>query len=375
MNSNSFGNIPFLSTDILNNSVLAWLSALLVFLFLFLILRTIRRVVTNHLQKSFGGTQDLLILELVTATNGFVLLIVALSISALFVALPEPADGALKTFLVITLIVQAGVWGSKVVTSFLVKYLRSRGEEDASSLSAISLLTFVAQFVIWGIVVLLVLENLNVDVTALVAGLGIGGIAVALAVQNILGDLLASLSIVLDKPFVVGDFIIVGDVLGSVEKIGIKTSRIRSLSGEQIIFPNSDLLSSRVRNFKRMFERRIVFSVGVVYNTPESQVQKIPLIIREAIESQEKIRVDRVHFKSFGDFALIFEAVYYVLAPEYNLYMDIQQSINLIIYKRFTEEKIEFAFPTQTLFIESGSQPFLVSQQQMALEKAKKGEK
>lgn len=375
MNSDSFKNIPFLSTIILNNTVLAWLSALLVFLIIFLVLRTIRRVVTNHLKKSLGGTQDLLILELVRATNGFVLFIVALSISALFVSLPEPADGALKTLLVITVIVQAGVWGSKVVTSFLVKYLRSRGEEDASSLSAISLLTFVAQFVIWGIVILLVLENLNVDVTALVAGLGIGGIAVALAVQNILGDLLASLSIVLDKPFVVGDFIIVGDVLGSVEKIGIKTSRIRSLSGEQIIFPNSDLLSSRVRNFKRMFERRVVFTVGVVYNTPESQVQKIPLIIREAIESQEKIRVDRVHFKSFGDFALIFEAVYYVLAPEYNLYMDIQQSINLIIYKRFTEEKIEFAFLTQTLFIESGSQPFLVSQQQMALEKAKIGKK
>ncbi len=171
---------------------------------------------------------------------------------------------------------------------------------------------------------LLALDNLGVDVTALVAGLGVGGIAVALAVQSILGDLFASLSIVLDKPFVIGDFIIVGDLLGTVENVGIKTTRVRSLSGEQLIFSNADLLNSRIRNYGRMYERRVVFTVGVTYDTPRHKLE---------------------------DFSLDFETVYYVQDPAYNLYMDIQQAINLELYQRFADEGIEFAYPTQTLFL------------------------
>ena len=175
--------------------------------------------------------------------------------------------------------------------------------------------------------------------------------AVALAVQNILGDLFASLSIVLDKPFVLGDFLIVDEHLGTVEYIGLKSTRLRSLWGEQIVFSNADLLKSRLRNFGRMFERRIVFPVGVTYQTPRDKLEAIPGIIREAIQAQEKTRFDRSHFKEFGDFSINFESVYYVLVPDYNLYMDIQQAINLQIHKRFEEEGIEFAYPTQTLFV------------------------
>jgi small-conductance mechanosensitive channel len=198
----------------------------------------------------------------------------------------------------------------------------------------------------------LALDNLGIEVTALIAGLGIGGIAVALATQNILGDLFASLLIVLDKPFVLGDFIVVGDFVGHVEKIGLKTTRLRSLSGEQLVVSNNDLLQSRLRNFKRMIERRVLFTVGVTYDTPLEKLAAVPGMIREIIESQPDVRFDRSHFKEFGSYSLNFETVYFVLSPEFGRYMDRQQAINLAIYDRFAQNEIKFAYPTQTLFLE-----------------------
>jgi small-conductance mechanosensitive channel len=224
-------------------------------------------------------------------------------------------------------------------------------KEDAAAATTIGALRFIAKLVLWTAVLLLALDNLGLDITTLVAGLGVGGIAVALALQSVLGDLFASLSIVLDKPFVIGDFIIVGDFLGTVEHIGLKTTRVRSLSGEQLVFSNGDLLSSRIRNYKRMAERRIVFGFGVVYQTPAEQLEAIPGMVREFIESLEKTRFDRAHFKGFGNFSLDFEVVYYVLVPDYNIYMDIQQQINLALYRRFEQDGIEFAYPTQTLYV------------------------
>lgn len=213
-------------------------------------------------------------------------------------------------------------------------------------------LAFVAKFVIYSIVLLVALDNVpGVEITTLIASLGIGGVAVALAVQNILGDLFASLSISLDKPFVIGDFITVGDDAGQVEQIGLKTTRLRSISGEQLIFSNSDLLNSRVRNYKRMQERRIVFSFGVVYSTPAAQLEEIPRRVQEIIEQQENARFDRAHFKSFGNSSLDYEVVYYVLSNDYALYMTIQQAINLALYRLFQEQEIEFAFPTRTVYV------------------------
>jgi small-conductance mechanosensitive channel len=203
----------------------------------------------------------------------------------------------------------------------------------------------------WVVVLLLGLDNLGIDVTALVAGLGVTGIAVALAVQNILGDLFASLSIVLDKPFVIGDFLAVGDMMGSVEYVGLKTTRLRSLSGEQLVFSNSDLLGSRIRNFGRMAERRALFTIGVTYQTPREKLERIPQMIREAVEAQPQTRFDRSHFARYGDSAITFETVYYVTVPEYPVYMDIQQAINLRIHEAFEREGIEFAYPTQTVFL------------------------
>ena len=204
------------------------------------------------------------------------------------------------------------------------------------------------------IILLIALDNLGVNVSALIAGLGVGGIAVALAVQNILGDLFASFSIVLDKPFVIGDFIIVDNFMGTIEHIGLKTTRVRSLSGEQLIFSNSDLLKTRIRNFKRMYERRVVFSIGVVYQTSHEKLTKIPPIIKKIIENQEQTRFDRAHFKEYGSYALNFEIVYWIENPDYNIYMDIQQTINLEIFQQFKREDIEFAYPSQSIFINDG---------------------
>jgi small-conductance mechanosensitive channel len=255
------------------------------------------------------------------------------------------AAAALRTIAVVAFLVQAGIWASAAVRFWLGRYQARQLEADRGAATMIGALGFLAQLLLWSAVALLALDNVGVDITALVAGLGIGGVAIALAVQNILGDLFASLAIVLDKPFVLRDFIIVGDMLGTVEHIGLKTTRVRSLSGEQLIFSNNDLLSSRIRKYGRMFESRVVFTIRVAPPTPRDRLLQAQRIIREAIEEQPQIRFDRCHFAAYGTWSLEFEAVYYVLSPDYNVYMDLQQAINLRIHERFEDAEIELAWP------------------------------
>lgn len=204
---------------------------------------------------------------------------------------------------------------------------------------------------IWVIALIFLLDNLGVKISAVIAGLGIGGIAVALAAQAVLGDLFSYFVIFFDKPFEVGDFIIVGDKMGVIEHIGIKTTRIRALGGEQLVFSNTDLTNSRVHNFKKMEQRRVVFKLGVIYQTRAEKLKIIPRIVQSAIENQEGATFDRGHFAAYGDFSLNFEFVYYVTGADYGKYMDIQQSINLAIFEAFEKEGIEFAYPSQTLFV------------------------
>jgi small-conductance mechanosensitive channel len=224
-----------------------------------------------------------------------------------------------------------------------------RAAHDPARTMGASVLGFIGQAVVWTLILLLALQALGANVTALIASLGVGGIAVALALQNVLGDLFASITILLDKPFVVGDSIVIGDFNGTIEKIGVKSTRLRSVSGEEIIIGNQDLVSSRVRNFKRMRERRQVFTVGLTYDTPRAKLEKIPTIFKEIVTSVPDTRFDRAHFKSFGTSSLDFEVVYFVEKPDSNTLMDVQQRINLAIFDRFAAEGIEFAFPTQTV--------------------------
>jgi small-conductance mechanosensitive channel len=205
-----------------------------------------------------------------------------------------------------------------------------------------------------------VLSNAGVDITSLIAGLGIGGIAVALALQNVLSDLFSSFAIHFDKPFLVGDFIIVGDQMGVVEKIGIKTTRIRALQGEELVFANKELTDAHIQNFKKMRERRVVFSIGVLYETPQKHLQEISWLLRSIIEKQEQVRFDRAHFARFDASALTFEVVYYVLSDEYTTYMDIQQQINFAILEAFSARHISMAYPTQTVYLQPTSFPVAV---------------
>jgi small-conductance mechanosensitive channel len=346
--------LEFLGTTYLGNSLQTWLIALAVALGTLAVLGLARRVLErrlNSLAARTGTDIDDLAVDLVRMTRLFFPLFIALYIGSRLLAMTPTVDRVVGGAMVIALLVQFALWGNAVISFWITRTMQSRMKEDAAAATTIGALRFLAKLVLWTVVLLLALENLGVDITALVAGLGVGGIAVALALQNVLGDLFASLSIVLDKPFVIGDFIIVGDFLGTVEHIGLKTTRLRSLSGEQLVFANGDLLSSRIRNYKRMAERRVLFSFGVLYQTPAEKLEQIPAIVREIVESQAKTRFDRAHFKGFGDFSLDFEVVYYVLEPDYNLYMDIQQEINLALYRRFEEEGIGFAYPTQTVYV------------------------
>lgn len=209
----------------------------------------------------------------------------------------------------------------------------------------------IASLIVWGLAVVFFLDNLGFKISAVIAGLGVGGVAVALAAQAILGDLFSYFAILFDRPFEIGDFIIIDKHLGTIEHVGIKTTRIRSLSGEQLIFSNTDLTNSRVRNYKRMKKRRVVFQLGVVYQTPLEQLKVIPGIIEKIVKNIKDTAFDRAHFFSYGDFNLIFEVVYYIVGSDYNKYMDIQQEINFAINKEFKARGIEFAYPTQTLFL------------------------
>lgn len=228
-------------------------------------------------------------------------------------------------------------------------------EQDKTKQKSLKGILVVIKVVIWGVGITFLLDNLGFRISAVIAGLGIGGVAVALAAQAVLGDLFSYFSIFFDRPFEVGDFIIIGDYLGSIEHIGIKTTRLRSLSGEQLIFSNTDLTNSRVRNYKRMEKRRVVFKLGVTYQTSLAQLKEIPGIIASIIKNTEDAVFDRAHFFSYADFSLVFEVVYYVIGSEYNKYMDIQQIINFAIKEEFEKREIEFAYPTQTLYVQSQS--------------------
>ncbi|HEX7082165.1 MAG TPA: mechanosensitive ion channel family protein [Gammaproteobacteria bacterium] len=346
--------LEWLDYEVGGNSLLIWAGGAAVFVVVWLVLVLLRSQLGRRLGLLADRNRSLplaIARRSVGCTKSWFLLLVALYVGSRLPSWPPAADAFFRRALEIGLLLQIGLWATTALAAFLKLKRERQLSEDPGTVAALDVLGFVLRVAVWAIILLVVLDNVGVNVTAMVAGLGIGGVAVALAAQNILGDLFASLSIVLDKPFVVGDFITVDDFLGTVENVGLKTTRLRSLSGEQLVFSNNDLLSSRLRNFGRMFERRVVFSIGVRYETRPDQLRRIPAMIREAVEAQDRVRFDRAHFQKHGEFALIFETVYYVLSPDYNLFMDIQQEIDLALHERFAKEGIRFAYPTQTLYV------------------------
>jgi small-conductance mechanosensitive channel len=342
------------SHTLAGNSALDWLLAggvaIVVFVGLRLLFRLLQRQVERLSTKTAIIADDLIAAAL-DSTKAITLVMAGVWTGARLLTLEGAASQLLTVALLFVVVLQLAIWANRIVSAYIQLYTDAHREDNPAAVSVVQGVSFLIRLAIWSIALLLVIDNLGYDVTALVAGLGISGIAIALAVQNILGDLFASLSIVLDKPFVIGDFIIVGDLMGVVEKIGLKTTRVRSLSGEQLIFSNSDLLASRVRNFKRMQERRVPFGFGVLYQTTPEQLEAIPPMIKAIIDGIDMARFDRAHFKGFGESSYDFEVVYYVNSADYNVFMDIQQTINLAICRGFAERGIEFAYPTRTLYM------------------------
>ncbi len=343
---------------------MSWLIALGLATAVFTLLLVTRRLIVSRLTALAGRTStqwDDVAVEVVRRTSTIFLLVLSLLAGASALSLPANTSRVLGIAAGLTLLLQLGLWMTASARGLIERYRVQRMEQDRSAATMFVAVSFLVQVIIWAAVLLVALSNLGVNITAFVASLGVGGVAIALATQNILGDLFSSLAIVLDKPFVIGDFIIVGDLAGTVEKVGLKTTRVKALTGEQLIYSNADLLSSRIRNFGRMVERRIVFKVGVTYQTPRALLQQIPVMLRTAVEAQAGVRFDRAHFMAFGDFSLDFEIVYFVLSAEYNKYMDIQQQINLSIHEQFEEAAIEFAYPTQTLVMTRAPAPARVA--------------
>jgi small-conductance mechanosensitive channel len=245
-----------------------------------------------------------------------------------------------------------GFWVIEVIEFVVARQQFGKDGGENYRKGAIRAVLLIAQIIIWTVIVLMILDNIpGVNLTALLASLGIGGIAIGLALNKVLGDLFASLTISIDQPFVEGDAINVGEFSGVVEHVGLKSTRVRSSTGEQLIFSNTDLTDSRIRNYKRMENRMVVFTLNISYQTSHKKLQKIPEIIKDVIEGQQGVTFDRAHFKSFGASTLIFEIAYTINSPDFTPYMDVQQEINLEIFRQFQEAGIEFAYPTQTVIL------------------------
>jgi len=344
-----------LNSQFLGNTFQDYLVSAAVFLGVFVGMPIAKALVLRHLKTLSETTEndfDDLLHDLLRRFVGpFVYLFTALYFGTLSLSLPENLSRLLYGFFVVILTIKVAQILQETAGYSIRKWTKRTMKEDPTSAAMLKNMTWVVRIMIWAATLLFIFDNLGVNITAFVASLGIGGVAIALAAQAVLGDAFSSFAIFMDKPFQVGDFIIVGDLLGTVEHVGFKTTRIRSLGGEQLIFSNTDLTSSRIKNYKRMQERRVVFSIGVIYQTPIEKVKALPQMIRRVVEEHESARFDRAHFKSFGDFALIYEVVLIVLRPDYNTYMDVQQSINFRLMEELQKAEIEFAYPTQQLYV------------------------
>lgn len=332
-------------------------AALIVFFGLTALFWLLRFVVLHHLKalaaKTVGSFDDMLI-GAVEGVRAWVYSLVAFYAAVQFFVLPELLAKLLTGVFYFALVWQVIEIAITLLQYFVTNYLEKDedgdGVVDPNSATASHMVTLLAKIVFWAVGVLFVLSNLGIEVTSLIAGLGIGGIAVAFALQGVLGDLFASFSLYFDKPFRIGDFIVIGSDSGVVERIGIKTTRIRTLQGEELVVSNNELTSTRVQNFKKMQERRIITTFGITYETPQEHVQAVPGVVQRIFEALEGGRLDRVHFTSFGDSALIFEVVYHVESSDYTEYLNIQQAFNFDLMARFAEIGIDFAYPTQTIY-------------------------
>jgi small-conductance mechanosensitive channel len=354
--------LEFLNLIILRNTLLTWIIAISISVVVLSTMQFLKYRVGARYRSRMHGSKFLAarILEgILDSTRKLFMLLVSLYAGAQVLDVTPKTDSVLSKAIFIVFFVQIGLWGSSAVRTWLNDASDRRAQAGGQG-SMFGVVGIICQLLLWALLLLITLDNLGVNITTLVAGLGVGGIAVALAVQNILGDLFSSLTIVLDKPFLIGDFIVVADFMGTIEHIGLKTTRVRSLNGEQIIFSNSDLLQSRIRNFKRMIERRVQFTFGLPLDAPTPKLQSIPNALQKIIEAEKEARFERAHFARITAAAFEFEIVYWVRKDDFKLYMDIQQRINFAIKALLEDDRILFAHATQGPRLRQESAPTAV---------------
>ena len=343
----------FLMFEFWGNSGMDYLIALGVFLVASVAIKIFKTIILIRIEKWAKKTKTDLddeLVEMIESIPAIFYGYISFYLAIQYLSVHSVIDKIANAFLIILIFFWATQAASNLIEYLLYKFSKKEDKkrEKTSTYFALSL---VAKILLWATGLLLILGNLGVDITALVASMGIGGIAIALAAQNILGDLFSSFSIYFDKPFEIGDYIVVGDQSGTVKQIGLKTTRVEALQGEEIVFANRELTSSQVRNFKKMQKRRISFGFGLTYDTPTKKLKMIPKLLKGIFTKIKKVDLDRVHFHAFGDFSLNYEVVYYIKSGAYADYMDAQEKINLAIMDAFEKEGIEMAFPTQTLYM------------------------
>ncbi len=343
------------------NSLYGIVIAIGIFVGVLILLKVFQLVIMNRLKAWCKRTEtkiDDTLLGIVESINTFTYVITALYIAIGSLQLHWLIYKIILFVFLFMLVYEIAKAAGRLSAYGVKRYVerqhqtKDEGEIHVKNLARIA--ATVAKVLVWSVGLLFILSNIGINVTSLVASLGIGGIAIAFALQQILGDMFNSFSIYFDRPFEVGDFIVVGDKNGIVKKIGLKSTRLQTLLGEELIISNNDITAARVQNFKRMQKRREVMVFGVVYETPAEKLEEIPVIVKEIISSVEHAELDRCHFSSYGDFSLNFETVYFIDSPDYNLYMDVKQRVNLELFKRFEREGIEFAYPTQKVFVGRG---------------------
>ncbi|MEH6566640.1 MAG: mechanosensitive ion channel family protein [Halopseudomonas sp.] len=323
----------------------------------YLVLKTALRIIANRLRAMANGARGRfasIAAEMLDRTSQVLLLALSLLLALKFAELPEGWESAMSHGWFIALAFQIALWLDIAVRLWMESLTRDGKARNPVTTTIIGIML---RIVVWTMMLLSILGNMGVDITAMVASLGVGGIAIALAVQTLLSDIFASLSIGIDKPFEIGDFVVFGDVAGNIEHIGLKTTRIRSLSGEQVVCSNADLLRQTLHNYKRMNTRRIVFKFGVTYDTPSEKVREIPRLMKRIVDSLDNANFDRAHFLAFDDSQLTFEVVYIMQVSDYNQYMDAQQEINLQLLDGIREMGVQFAFPTRSVEFIGGSFP------------------
>ena len=349
----------FLDRALLGNTVIDWIVAVGVAAAAWLGVRLLLRIALGRMKALAARTEtdvDDLVTELLDRTKVLFVALVALWAGARYLALDSDVDVFMSRLLVLGLLVQGALWANGIVNYVLGSWAAKRFEYDPAIATALGSVGFLLRFGVWATFGMVALANLGIDIGPMIAGLGIGGLAMGLALQGTLSDLFASFSIVFDRPFAVGDFIQVDALTGTVEHVGLKTTRLRSLTGEQLVFSNADLLGSRIQNYQRRTERRVVFTLGVTYDTPPSRLARIPDLVRGIIEDKEHTRFERCCFMAFADSSLNFDIVYHVVVPDYATYAATHHQINLEIVQRFEREGIEFAYPTQTLYVEGAGE-------------------